>query len=187
MKDSRAGSPVKGGNSADPIVMEGSNTQRRPEIVLELFKYDAANLNCDNIIPISVVYFAKISEKKRQLCTFHRKKKARIAAENVKQEPILKKFIKIENIESREGLSTTVEGKSLTSENFENENITYCSNQEQEVPVNSTPQKPCLSDSRVESSRSNSTKDPSGLRVLPLVSSGNLGRGNVDSGVVLII
>ncbi|GBM70818.1 hypothetical protein AVEN_85487-1 [Araneus ventricosus] len=41
MKDSRAGSLVKGGNSADPIVMEGSNTQRRSEIVPELFKYDA--------------------------------------------------------------------------------------------------------------------------------------------------
>ncbi|GBN79251.1 hypothetical protein AVEN_62783-1 [Araneus ventricosus] len=41
MKDNRTGSPVKGGNSADPIVMESSNTQRRFEIVPELFKNDA--------------------------------------------------------------------------------------------------------------------------------------------------
>ncbi|GBM77949.1 hypothetical protein AVEN_188958-1 [Araneus ventricosus] len=40
MKDSRAGSPVKGGNSAYPILMEGSNTQRRSEIVPKLIKND---------------------------------------------------------------------------------------------------------------------------------------------------
>ncbi|GBM76045.1 hypothetical protein AVEN_53916-1 [Araneus ventricosus] len=99
-----------------------------------------ANLNCD-IIPMSAVYFAKMSEKKeRKSGMLYKKRKARIAAENEKQASILKKFIKIENIESREGLSTTVEDRSLTSENFENDNITYCSNQEQEVSANSTPQ-----------------------------------------------
>ncbi|GBN05510.1 hypothetical protein AVEN_96234-1 [Araneus ventricosus] len=41
MKDNRAGFPVIGGNSADPVVMEGSNTQRRSEIVPELIKNDA--------------------------------------------------------------------------------------------------------------------------------------------------
>ncbi|GBN85909.1 hypothetical protein AVEN_220699-1 [Araneus ventricosus] len=75
-----------------------------------------------------------MSEKK-QSDTFDRKRKARIAEGNEKQVSILKKFIKIEN-----DLSTTVEGRFLTSENFENDNITYCSNQEKEVPVNSTPQ-----------------------------------------------
>ncbi|GBM16534.1 hypothetical protein AVEN_126528-2-1, partial [Araneus ventricosus] len=39
-----------------------------------------------------------------------------------------------------EGLPTTVEGRPLTSENSKNDNLTYCSNQEQKVPVNSTPQ-----------------------------------------------
>ncbi|GBL80911.1 hypothetical protein AVEN_26321-1 [Araneus ventricosus] len=47
--------------------------------------------------------------------------------------------------ENREGLSTTVEGRALTSENFENDNITYCSNQEQEGHVNSTPLLPLSS------------------------------------------
>ncbi|GBO11564.1 hypothetical protein AVEN_31010-1 [Araneus ventricosus] len=81
-----------------------------------------------------------MSEKKKQSGTFYRRRKARTAAENEKQASILKKIIKIENIESREGLSTTVEGRSLTPENFKNDSITYCSNQEQKVPVNSTPQ-----------------------------------------------
>ncbi|GBM62982.1 repressor of the inhibitor of the protein kinase [Araneus ventricosus] len=88
-----------------------------------------------------------MSEKKKQSGTFYRKRKAREAAENEMQESILKKIIKIENIESREGLSTTVEGRFLTSENFKNDNITSCSNQEQKVPVNSTQQKPGLENS----------------------------------------
>ncbi|GBL84730.1 hypothetical protein AVEN_191170-1 [Araneus ventricosus] len=75
MKDSRAGSPIKGGNSADPIVMEGSNTQRRSEIVPELFKYDTAvrdepdlldeiQPNCSANVDIDDAYKPNYFEKK---------------------------------------------------------------------------------------------------------------------------
>ncbi|GBO15752.1 hypothetical protein AVEN_42369-1 [Araneus ventricosus] len=69
-----------------------------------------------------------MSEKKKQSGTFYRERKAQIAAENEKQGSVLKNFIKIENIESREGLSTTLEGRSLTSENFKNDNIVRTTN-----------------------------------------------------------
>ncbi|GBM69948.1 Abnormal pharyngeal pumping eat-20 [Araneus ventricosus] len=69
-------------------------------------------------------------ETREKIALLQKQEKKGKDSSHEKQASILKRFIKIENIDSREGLPTTVDSRSLTSENLKNDTMTYYSNQE---------------------------------------------------------